>query len=140
DRHPRPATPRKLKLSTRKLQRISGVAYDIAFAAEKFRRLGMEVATQADGLEVTVPTYRPDLTIEEDLVEEVLRMGEYARPPEHHRILSNARPMPNPEGPADRARDLLAAAGLSEIVTWAFVPKAVLHTISGDGKDRALAD
>jgi phenylalanyl-tRNA synthetase beta chain len=140
DRHPRPAVPRRVKLTTAKLQRVSGVAYEAAFAAEKLRRLGMEVAAQADGLEVTVPTYRPDITIEEDLVEEVLRMGEYARPPEHHRILSNARPLPNPEGPADRARDLLAAAGLSEIITWAFVPRTALQTISGAGQDRALAD
>ena len=140
DRYPRPAAARTVKLSTRKLQRVSGVAYEAAFAAEKLNRLGMKVTTVADGLEVTVPSYRPDLGIEEDLVEEVLRMGEYARPPEHHRVLTNARPLPNPEAPADRARDLLAAAGLHEVITWAFVPRAALHTVSGEGKDRALAD
>jgi phenylalanyl-tRNA synthetase beta chain len=140
DRYPRPPVPRTVKLTTRKLRRLSGVDYEPAFAAEKLARLGMTVATTPDGLEVTVPTYRPDLTIEEDLVEEVLRMGEYSRPPQHERVLSNARSVPNPEAPADRARDLLAAAGLHEIVSWAFVPKAALHTVSGEGKDRALAD
>jgi phenylalanyl-tRNA synthetase beta chain len=140
DRYPRPAPARTVKLSTRKLQRVSGVDYQADFAAEKLGRLGMKVTSTADGLEVVVPTYRPDLTIEEDLVEEVLRMGEYARPPEHHRILTNALPLPNPEASADRARDLLAAAGLHEIITWAFVPRAALQTVSGEGKDRALAD
>jgi len=140
DRYPRPVSPRTVKLSTSKLRRLSGVDYQAGFAAEKLGRLGMTVTVASDGIEVTVPTYRPDLTIEEDLVEEVLRMGEYARPPEHHRVLSNARVLPNPEGPADRARDLLAAAGLHEIVTWAFVPRAALHTVSGEGKDKGLAD
>ena len=32
------------------------------------------------------------------------------------RVLANARPAPSPEGPAHRARDLLAGCGLSEIV------------------------
>jgi phenylalanyl-tRNA synthetase beta chain len=140
DRYPRPVAPRTVKLTTRKLRRVSGVDYEASFAAEKLGRLGMTVAATSDGLEVTVPSHRPDLNIEEDLVEEVLRMGEYARPPQHHRVLSNARALPNPEGPADRARDLLAAAGLHEIITWAFVPRAALHALSGEGKDRALAD
>jgi phenylalanyl-tRNA synthetase beta chain len=139
DRHPRPAVPHKVRLTTRKLRRVSGVDYESDFAAEKLRRLGMTVTADPEGIEVTVPTYRPDLTIEEDLVEEVLRMGEYARPPQHARILTNAHPLPNPEGPADRARDLLASAGLHEVVTWAFVPRAALQTISGDGADRDLA-
>jgi phenylalanyl-tRNA synthetase beta chain len=140
DRYPTPVNPRKVSLSTRKLQRVSGVAYEAAFAADKLRRLGMTVESTGTGLDVTVPTYRPDVAIEEDLVEEVLRMGEYARPPELQRVLSNARALPNPEAPADRARDLLAAAGLHEVVTWAFVPRTALETVSGGGQDRALAD
>jgi phenylalanyl-tRNA synthetase beta chain len=140
DRYPRPAAPRTVRLSLRKLRRVSGVEYEAAFAAEKLERLGMGVAATSDALEVTVPSYRPDLTIEEDLVEEVLRMGEYARPPQHQRVLSNARVLANPEGPADRTRDLLAAAGLHEIITWAFVPRAALHTVSGEGAHPGLAD
>ena len=40
-------------------------------------------------------------------------------------MLANARSQPSPEAPADRARDLLAGAGLSEVVTWGFVPRAL---------------
>jgi Phenylalanyl-tRNA synthetase beta subunit len=94
---------------------------------------------QGDGLLVTVPSHRPDITIAEDLVEEILRMGEFSKPARKERVASNATELANPEGPADRARLLLAGAGLSEIVTWAFVPKAVLAVISGDGKDAQLA-
>jgi phenylalanyl-tRNA synthetase beta chain len=71
-----------------------------------------------------------------------MRMGEYGAPATK-RLVSNARSEPNPEAAADRARDLLAAAGLHEIVTWGFVSRAVLHTIAqrdGGDRDPGLAD
>lgn len=138
DRYPRPVEPRTVKLTTRKLQRVSGGSYDAAFAREKLERLGFRCTTDADGVLATVPTYRPDVAIEEDLIEEVLRMGEYARPAQRERIIANAISRPNPEGPADRARTLLAAAGLHEIVSWGFVPRARLEIIAA-GKDAALS-
>ena len=39
---------------------------------------------------------------------------------------SSGAPEPSPETYADRARDLLAALGLSEIVSWGFVPRGWL--------------
>jgi phenylalanyl-tRNA synthetase beta chain len=99
----------------------------------------MECSASADGLTVTVPTYRTDISIAEDLVEEILRMGELSKPARKERIATNATEMESPEGPADRARLLLAGAGLSEIVTWAFVPKAALAIISGEGKDAEIS-
>ncbi len=140
DRYPQVVKPRKVPLSARKLQRLTGAAYDADFARGKLQRLGFSCESTPDGLLATVPTYRPDISIEEDLVEEVLRMGEYATPVDRGRILSNANPLPNPEGPADRARSLLAAAGLHEVATWAFVPRAALTAIAGDRPDAVLSD
>jgi phenylalanyl-tRNA synthetase beta chain len=122
-----------------RLQRVSGTDYSLAFASEQLIRLGMTCESSTDSLTVTVPSYRPDITIAEDLVEEILRMGEFSKPARKERVASNATETANPEGPADRARLLLASAGLSEIVTWAFVPKSVLAAISCDGQDAQLA-
>jgi phenylalanyl-tRNA synthetase beta chain len=139
DRFPRPPVVTKVVLPLARLRRVSGNDYSIAFASEQLTRLGMGCETLSDGLTVTVPSYRPDITIVEDLVEEILRMGEFSKHARKERVASNATEMANPEGPADRARLLLAGAGLSEIVTWAFVPKAALAAISDDGKDAQLA-
>ena len=138
DEFPSPPATVTVSLSLAKLQRVSGIAYAMDFAKDQLTRLGMGCAVRADGLRVTVPSYRPDITIAEDLVEEILRMGEYGKPARKERIASNATMVSNPEGPADRARLLLAGAGLSEIVSWAFVPKAALHAISGEGIDAEL--
>jgi phenylalanyl-tRNA synthetase beta chain len=135
DKFPRPPEVKKVVLSLSRLQRVSGNEESLAFASEQLTRLGMACEASGDNLTVTVPSYRPDITIAEDLIEEVLRMGGFSNPARKERVASNATELPNPEGPADKARLLLAGAGLSEIVTWAFVPKAVLATISEYGKD-----
>ena len=138
DKFPRPPVAKKVLLSLARLQRVSGSDYALDFVREQLTRLGMECSASADGLTVTVPTYRTDISIAEDLVEEVLRMGEFSKPARKERIATNATEMESPEGPADRARLLLAGAGLSEIVTWAFVSKAALAIISGEGKDAEI--
>ncbi len=138
DQFSRPPAIKKVVLPLARLRRVSGNDYPIAFAAEQLTRLGMVCETSADRVSVTVPSYRPDLAIAEDLIEEILRMGELGKPAHKERVATNATELANPEGPADRARLLLAGAGLSEIVTWAFVPKAAIAAISGDGKDAQL--
>jgi phenylalanyl-tRNA synthetase beta chain len=138
DRFPRPPKVVTVHLSLAKLRRVSGSDYSLDFARDQLARLGMNCASASEGLDVTVPSFRPDISIPEDLVEEILRMGEYGKPARKERIASNATELPNPEGAADRARRLLAGAGLSEIVSWAFVPKAQLAAVGGD--DLSLAD
>jgi phenylalanyl-tRNA synthetase beta chain len=140
DRYPRPSLPTKVGLRTTRLQRVTGVGYPVTFARDQLARLGITCEMTADGLCATVPTFRPDLRIEEDLIEEVLRMGEYGKPVHSERIRSNATSQPNPEAPVDRARALLASAGLHEIVSWAFVPRSALAAVSGDGAQKELAD
>ena len=49
---------------------------------------------------------------------------------------SSGAPAPSPEALADRARDLLAALGLHEIVSWGFVPRGWLAPLG----DAALAE
>ena len=74
------------------------------------------------------PSFRPDVTIPEDLVEEVMRLIGFDRAPAWLPPGGKA-PEPSPERFADRARDTLAALGLHEIVGWAFVPRAALAAL-----------
>jgi phenylalanyl-tRNA synthetase beta chain len=71
---------------------------------------------------VTPPSYRGDLHIEEDLVEEVARLGGY----EHVPLALPEMPLAGgeetpPRALARRVRRLLAAEGLVEMVTLAFI-------------------
>jgi phenylalanyl-tRNA synthetase beta chain len=139
DRYPRPSVQRAITLTETKLRRLTGVPYKLDFAADALGRLGFKTEPVEGGLRAAVPTFRPDVVEPEDLIEEVLRLGEYSRPAAQERIRANARSAPSPESPADRVRDLLAAAGLHEVVTWGFVAKRVLQALSQHREDPADA-
>ena len=82
----------------------------------------------ATALTAIVPTFRPDISIEPDLIEEVMRLTGYDRVPA--RLPPGTRaPSASPEALADRARDVLAAQGLHEAVTWGFVPRPWLEAL-----------
>ena len=142
DRHPRVPEPRVVALSMAGLRRLSGFDIPIEHAARHLASVEITTAPLNPGDDVitaTVPTFRPDITIEEDLVEEVMRLHGYDRVPA--RLPAGRRaPAPSPEALADRAREALAALGLHEAVTWAFVPRAWLLALGGGHKDHPLAD
>ena len=90
--------------------------------AEKIKdyltRLGMEVSPQGDGFEVVVPTSRPDIQREEDLIEEVARIHGYDGIPEKLSEGETLQGRDSEEGRfAARISELLISAGLQEVVT-----------------------
>ena len=123
------APRREVMLSVGTLRRVVGLDIPSEVAATKLRAAGMNVEALASGdLRVGVPTYRFDVSIEEDLVEEVMRLIGYDEVPT--RLPAGGRaPDPSPERLADRARDRLAALGAHEVSTWAFVPRAALAAL-----------
>ncbi len=127
-----------VRLPLARLHRLTGHDYSLAFAADQLSRLAFTCAIVDEALQVTVPTFRPDVTIPEDLVEEILRLGEYGKPAHKERIATNRTSLDNPEETSDRVRALLAASGLSEIVTWAFVAKPTLSAINGSDNSEGV--
>jgi phenylalanyl-tRNA synthetase beta chain len=142
DRYPQPQHPRRVTVSFAGLRRLAGFEIPLATAAEKLGAIEID-ARPSDGdaglLQATVPTFRPDITIEEDLIEEIMRLVGYDRAPARLPAGSGA-PAPSPESLADRARDALAAQGLHEVVTWGFVPRGWLQALVGGRKNLPLGD
>ncbi len=91
---------------------------DEAAIAGSLRRLGLSVDAAQEPLQVTVPTFRPDLVKEIDLIEEVGRMIGYETLPE---TLPPARGGGGGDAPqgrlAARLRTILIGLGLSEALT-----------------------
>jgi phenylalanyl-tRNA synthetase beta chain len=83
-------------------------------------------AADEDVLVASIPTWRRDLTVEADVIEEIARIHGYERVPS---ILPHT-PMPahrpDPLEVRDAIREILAGAGLSEAVTLALVAPAVV--------------
>jgi phenylalanyl-tRNA synthetase beta chain len=84
--------------------------------------LGLQVAAAGDGWDVVAPTFRVDLRREVDLIEEVGRHYGFDQLPSTFPVVTAAAPPPDPRVPRDRlVRRMLAAAGLTEAVTFGFI-------------------
>ena len=73
DCHPRPIHPIRIELRPARVRHLLGAEIPEAFMEAILPRLGIEV-TPGSPLAVTIPTFRPDITREVDLIEEILRI------------------------------------------------------------------
>ena len=90
-----------------------------------------------------VPTWRPDIQGEADLVEEICRIeGLDKVPPTPMRSLhAVARPVLTPQQKRIRSvRRQLAAVGLHEAVTWSFLPESEAVLFGGGAPELKLAN
>ena len=118
DLYPHPTPERTLTLRPSRTNAILGTDLDEAAIIGSLRRLGLAVGAAREPLSVTVPTFRPDLVKEIDLIEEVGRMIGYETLPE---TLPPARGAGGGDEPigrlAARLRTILIGFGLSEALT-----------------------
>ncbi|MGH9399603.1 MAG: phenylalanine--tRNA ligase subunit beta, partial [Thermoanaerobaculia bacterium] len=120
--------PWKMRRVALRLSRLSLLAgddaIDLDFAGEALGRLGFAVARRARRLAVTVPSWRADVAIEDDLVEEVLRTRGYdrlaSRLPAAQGGGAHLEPLRLVE---EQLTDLAAAAGLLETMSAPFADR-----------------
>jgi len=114
-----PNTTTTITLSQEKLTALSGdLGLRLSKAEEILSRLGFIINHQDEQtLSALAPSWRYDMAIAEDLVEEVLRLEGYDNIP----VLSLPLKAPTLEaGPEDIIRKALCGRGLDEILSWSF--------------------
>lgn len=121
-----PDTKRVILFDIGRVEKLSGLSLPASEIKTTLETLGCVLVGESNLLEVTPPSWRPDIHGAADLVEEVVRIAGIDRVP--------ATPLPRTSGVskpvltdkqkrARKARRLLAARGLVEAVTWSFLPK-----------------
>ena len=112
-------TRRMIPCRLSKLQQMLGFSLSLGEATSLFERLEMQVkATSQDILEVVVPTYRNDLQIEVDLIEEAARLYGYNNIPRKPPVYTGSALTDNPLYLLEKEmRTLLLEQGLQECVT-----------------------
>ncbi len=97
------------------------------------RRLGLSVTEGEGTLTVTPPSYRFDLQIEEDLIEEVVRLIGYQQLPATPPLAPiTARIRPESQRSAFAVRRALAALGYQETINFSFVEERWEHELAGN--------
>ncbi|HEY1454418.1 MAG TPA: phenylalanine--tRNA ligase subunit beta, partial [Roseiarcus sp.] len=136
-----PSTPRReIPFPYSEVKRLLGVDVPREEGEAILRRLGFGV----DDGRVRVPSWRPDIQVKADVVEQILRIvGVDRAPPAPLPRLDDGVPKPvlTPMQKRTRiAKRTLAALSLREAVTWSFVPKAAAELFGGGSQSLALAN
>ncbi len=133
DAYPLPLVPRVVTLRHERLEAVIGADISQVEAAEILGRLGCVVAIDGGLSTVTVPSFRPDLDREIDLIEEVLRVWGMERVPS---TLPAGRGRIGELTRAQRWRERIGAAlrgsGLNETMTYSFADPADLERMRHD--------
>ena len=133
--------PQPILLRRSRLQRVLGARIEDVAVERILRALGMAVAANGEGWQVTAPSRRFDIAIEEDLIEEVARIHGYDAIPEAPvsgelavGSVSGHRVAPG------RLRQELCAAGYQEAVNYSFIDRRLLAAVHQDDHVLPLAN
>jgi phenylalanyl-tRNA synthetase beta chain len=140
DVYPEPARPRVIFVRPERVEHVLGVPVPKDEIERHLTSVGFAVAPKDGRLHVQVPGWRPDVTREVDLIEEVARLRGYDAFPV---ALRPFRPSTVPDDPGEalkgRLRRLLTGTGLHEVRTLPLMPAqdhpstvAVLNPLSQD--------
>ncbi len=135
------AMPRRAPVTLRvaRAAKVIGMPVTQAECADVMRRLGFAF-TQGEGtITVSPPSWRFDLTIEEDVIEEVIRVLGYARLPATPPLAPvTARVAPEARRSAHAVRHALAALDYQETINFSFVEARWEHELAGNADPIAV--
>ncbi len=133
DQQPRMPVTQPVHLRVARAAKIIGMPLTQAQCVDALERLRLPL-TQAEGV-VTVqpPSYRFDLQIEEDLIEEVIRMVGYDNLPHTPPLAPiTAKLRPESQQSSFAVRRSLAALGYQETINFSFVEERWEHELAGN--------
>lgn len=122
-----------VNLRVSRIARVLGVSLEAGAIVAMLERLGLRCSLAGDVIQVQPPSFRFDLVIEEDLIEEVARLYGYdtvpVRPP-----LGQMSMLPQPTGA--RALPLIkqgmVGCGYQEVINYAFVDEQWEMDLAGN--------
>ncbi|MGA7836844.1 MAG: phenylalanine--tRNA ligase subunit beta, partial [Ignavibacteriaceae bacterium] len=117
DVYPKKMKEKKVKLRYSRVEKILGYVVPEKSIISILRKLGIEIIDEIkDGINVTVPTYRPDIEREIDLIEEIARIYGYDEIPTVSRISITLGEKTDESAFADKIRQAANALGFYEMI------------------------
>src|SRR5713226_458567 len=111
-----------VRMRVARAHKILGVPVPATEMQRAFTRLAFPVKREKDAFTVTPPSYRFDIAIEEDLIEEVARLYGFERIAAHTpRVHAAMLPAPETRRALHALRERLAAADYREVINFSFV-------------------
>lgn len=124
DEYPNKIIQKEIVLRLQRLKKLLGYEVSKAEVIRIFQKLGINlVKDMGDALEVIVPTSRPDIEREADLIEEVARIDGYDKIPVIEKVSITLHKRKDEFEFEDRIRDIFVGMGFNEMVNNPLIPK-----------------
>ncbi len=136
--------PRKISYKPERCRTLAGIDVPETEQRRVLSALGFGVAAaNGGGMEITAPSWRPDVEGSADIVEEIARIKGYdaIAPVSLTRDCAvTAAAVDSLDKKASAARRALASRGLMEAVTWSFMQQSVAEKLGGGGESLRLVN
>lgn len=135
-------TRESVHLREARVAEVLGLTIDRTEIEEILTRLGLRIEKlRRDGWQIQVPSFRFDIALEVDLIEEIGRIHGYnnlpVTQPEGPLVLHAG---PEAQRPVSRVRDHLVALDYQEVITYSFVDPKLQSRIDPDSESIELAN
>ncbi len=130
-----------ITLTAEHLTKVLGFAVEHERVTQIFNALGFDTKAQQGGWQVTTPSWRFDLSIAEDLIEEVVRVVGYDQMPAHRLHSTDAiRVVPEAIKQDRVIKSQLSDMAYQEVINYSFVSEKQLADMGLDSMAFALAN
>ncbi len=133
---------RIIDLREQRVADVLGLEIDRTTVEEILTRLGLHIdKLLKDGWRIHVPSFRPDISIEEDLIEEIGRIYGYNNLPVTEPTGAlGLRPQSEAIRPVSAIQNYFVDCGYQEAITYSFVDPKVQSLVNPDDEGIALAN
>ncbi|WP_349366120.1 MAG: phenylalanine--tRNA ligase subunit beta [Nitratireductor rhodophyticola] len=134
---------RSITFPVSEVKRLTGLEVSSTESKDILNRLGFSSTGDGEVLDVSVPSWRPDIDGKADLVEEVMRIhgvNEIAPAPLPSHGAVNGQILTVLQNRTRNARRALAVRGMMEAVTWTFIDEAQAKLFGGGDASLKLSN
>lgn len=133
--------PKTIGVKKERIGSVLGIDIDLKKAQTILEKLQFSVTSKDNVLKVKPPSYRHDIELDVDVIEEIIRMEGYdsikATLPRQEIIYE---PLSNLKIMKDQTRHILKGLNLNEIITYQLASKAILDPFSDEKVYQKLAN
>lgn len=133
--------PAVIELRAARIQKILGLSIEPTLIEQYLQRLGFTCKQTSAGWQVTVPARRSDVTLEIDLIEEIMRLYGYDQLPTHNTHATLQMIGASEKNiPSHSIRDALVSQGYHEAITYSFVDKKLQSLFDPENTPKELVN
>ncbi|MDA9783926.1 phenylalanine--tRNA ligase subunit beta [Gammaproteobacteria bacterium] len=131
---------RQVRLKFANVKRLLGVDVPQVESVDILTRLGfVEESSDAEGIVFTVPSFRFDVSIEADLIEEIARVFGYNNLPETPGMTAQRLPkIPERIRPVAALKQRLVAEGYQEAINYSFIDPELVSSVCRESQTVVL--